>query len=59
MCGKRNEQKWVHRRILGGSKPITQQSCLAGALETWDEQKWVRQMKSAQLAPDAELEDLA
>jgi hypothetical protein len=54
-----NEQKWVHRRIFGESKPIAQHSCLAGALETWDEQKWVRQMKSAQFAPDAELEDLA
>jgi hypothetical protein len=32
---------------------------LPGQVETWDEQKWVRQMKLAQLAPDAELEDLA
>ena len=31
----------------------------AGAAEMWDEQKWVQQMRSAGLTPDAELKGLA
>jgi hypothetical protein len=38
---------------------VQAQRSFAGAVEMWDEQKWVQQMRSAPLAPDAERQDLA
>ena len=36
-----------------------EQRSIANVVELWDEQKWVQQIRSARLAPDAEWQDLA
>jgi len=41
-------------KTSGSRKKVIQaQRSFAGAVETWNEQKWVQQMRSAQFAPDA------
>ena len=47
------------KKLVQHGKADAGQSNIANVVEMWDEQKWVQQMRSARLAPDAECQDLA
>jgi len=46
------------KKLVQQGKADAGQRGIANVVEMWDEQKWVQQMRSVRLAPDAEWKDL-